>query len=157
MSNIALSDERNSLAERKLKRVPPAVISAVNAMVDEGLTWQDAAANVGIQTRQLRRWLEKPLVLAFMRKQREMLRESELASNILYLGRIKRAAPNMPAVNAILALERMAGDATSTPGGGLSHSPGITIQINTGPADERQPVKTTIDLTANPPIPDDPA
>ena len=156
MSNIALSDERNSLAERKLKRVPPAVISAVNAMVDEGLTWQDAAAKVGIQTRQLRRWLEKPLVLAFMRKQREMLRESELASNILYLGRIKRAAPNMPAVNAILALERM-GDATSTPGGGLSHSPGITIQINTGHSDERQPVKTTIDLTANPPIPDDPA
>ena len=156
MSNIALSDERNSLAERKLKRVPPAVISAVNAMVDEGLTWQDAAAKVGIQTRQLRRWLEKSLVLAFMRKQREMLRESELASNILYLGRIKRAAPNMPAVNAILALERM-GDATSTPGGGLSHSPGITIQINTGPSDERQPVKTTIDLTANPPIPDDPA
>ena len=156
MSNIALSDERNSLAERKLKRVPPAVISAVNAMVDEGLTWQDAAAKVGIQTRQLRRWLEKPLVLAFMRKQREMLRESELASNILYLGRIKRAAPNMPAVNAILALERM-GDATSAPGGGLSHSPGITIQINTGPSDERQPVKTTIDLTANPPILDDPA
>ena len=156
MSNIALSDERNSLAERKLKRVPPVVINAVNAMVDEGLTWQDAAEKVGIQTRQLRRWLEKPLVLAFMRKQREMLRESELASNILYLGRIKRAAPNMPAVNAILALERM-GDATSTPGGGLSHSPGITIQINTGPSDERQPVKTTIDLTANPPILDDPA
>ena len=156
MSNIALSDERNSLAERKLKRVPPAVISAVNAMVDEGLTWQDAAAKVGIQTRQLRRWLEKPLVLAFMRKQREMLRESELASNILYLGRIKRAAPNMPAVNAILALERM-GDATSTPGGSLSHSPGITIQITTGQSDERQPVKTTIDLTANPPNLDDPA
>ena len=156
MSNIALSDERNSLAERKLKRVPPAVISAVDAMVDEGLTWQDAAAKVGIQTRQLRRWLEKPLVLAFMRKQREMLRESELASNILYLGRIKRAAPNMPAVNAILALERM-GDATSTPGGSLSHSPGITIVINSGQSDERQPVKTTIDLTANPPIPDDPA
>ena len=156
MSNIALSDERNSLAERKLKRVPPAVISAVDAMVDEGLTWQDAAAKVGIQTRQLRRWLEKPLVLAFMRKQREMLRESELASNILYLGRIKRAAPNMPAVNAILALERM-GDATSTPGGSLSHSPGVTIVINSGQSDERQPVKTTIDLTANPPNLDDPA
>ena len=156
MSNIALSDERNSLAERKLKRVPPAVISAVNAMVDEGLTWQDAAAKVGIQTRQLRRWLEKPLVLAFMRKQREMLRESELASNILYLGRIKRAAPNMPAVNAILALERM-GDVASGQAGGVSHSPGITIVINSGQSDERQPVKTTIDLTANPPIPDDPA
>ena len=156
MSNIALSDERNSLAERKLKRVPPAVISAVNAMVDEGLTWQDAAAKVGIQTRQLRRWLEKPLVLAFMRKQREMLRESELASNILYLGRIKRAAPNMPAVNAILALERM-GDVASGQAGGVSHSPGITIVINSGQSDERQPVKTTIDLTANPPILDDPA
>ena len=154
MSNIALSDERNSLAERKLKRVPPAVISAVNAMVDEGLTWQDAAAKVGIQTRQLRRWLEKPLVLAFMRKQREMLRESEIASNILYLGRIKRAAPNMPAVNAILALERM-GDVASGQAGGVSHSPGITIQVVTVQSDERQPVKTTIDLTANPPDPDD--
>ena len=154
MSNIALSDERNSLAERKLKRVPPAVISAVNAMVDEGLTWQDAAAKVGIQTRQLRRWLEKPLVLAFMRKQREMLRESELASNILYLGRIKRAAPNMPAVNAILALERM-GEVASGQAGGVSHSPGITIVINSPQSDERQPVKTTIDLTANPPDPDD--
>ena len=85
-----------------------------------------------------------------------MLRESEIASNILYLGRIKRAAPNMPAVNAILALERM-GDVASGQAGGVSHSPGITIQVVTVQSDERQPVKTTVDLTANPPIPDDPA
>ena len=52
-------------------------------------------------------------------------------------------------------VERMAGDATSTPGGSLSHSPGVTIVINSGQSDERQPVKTTIDLTANPPDPDD--
>jgi len=106
-------------------------------------------------TSAVRKAFERPHVLDYVRKRRQMLLASVNARNIQRLAEIRDAADNMPAVNSVLALERMAGDASSTGGTGVSHSPGITIQVVTVQSDERQPVKTTIDLTANPPDPDD--
>jgi hypothetical protein len=108
-------------------------------------------------THAVREAFAKPHVLEYVRKRRQMLLASVNARNIQRLAEIRDAADNMPAVNSVLALERMAGDASSTGGTGVSHSPGVTIVINSGQSDERQPVKTTIDLTANPPNLDDPA
>ena len=136
--------------------IPSRIAHALKLMVDEGKPIHLAAQASGVSTHVVREAFAKPYVLEYVRKRRQMLLASVNARNIQRLAEIRDAADNMPAVNSVLALERM-GDATSTPGGGLSHSPGITIQINTGQSDERQPVKTTIDLTANPPIPDDPA
>jgi hypothetical protein len=126
-------------------------------MVDEGKRIDLAAQEVGMTTSAVRKAFERPHVLEYVRKRRQMLLASVNARNIQRLAEIRDAADNMPAVNSVLALERMAGDASSTGGTGVSHSPGVTIVINSGQSDERQPVKTTIDLTANPPIPDDPA
>ena len=154
MSNTALVDLPRS--EKRPDRITPRMRVAVDHIVEDGMSWQEAASAAGLDNRSMRKALERPHVIEFIRKRKEMLRQSVCAGNIHYLRKIRAAAPNMPAVNAILALERM-GDATSTPGGSLSHSPGVTIVINSGQADERQPVKTTIDLTANPPILDDPA
>ena len=137
--------------------IPSRIAHALKLMVDEGKPIHLAAQASGVSTHIVREAFAKPHVLEYVRKRRQMLLASVNARNIQRLAEIRDAADNMPAVNSVLALERMAGDATSTPGGSLSHSPGITIQINTGPSDERLPVKTTIDLTANPPNLDDPA
>ena len=136
--------------------IPSRIAHALKLMVDEGKPIHLAAQASGVSTHIVREAFAKPHVLEYVRKRRQMLLASVNARNIQRLAEIRDAADNMPAVNSALALERMAGDATSTPDG-VSHSPGITIQITTGQSDERQPVKTTIDLTANPPIPDDPA
>ncbi len=138
-------------------RVKGKLATALALMVDEGMKIAPAAQQAGLTTRALRLAFERPHVLEYVRKRRQMLLASVNSRNIQRLAEIRDAADNMPAVNSVLALERMAGDASSTGGTGVSHSPGITIQVVTVQSDERQPVKTTIDLTANPPIQDEPA
>ncbi len=150
MSNTALEAPRQAPL-----RVQGKLARALTLMVDEGKRIDHAAQEAGMTTSAVRKAFERPHVLEYVRKRRQMLLASVNARNIQRLAEIRDAADNMPAVNSVLALERMAGDATSTPGGSLSHSPGVTIVINSGQSDERQPVKTTIDLTANPPDPDD--
>jgi hypothetical protein len=160
MSNTALETPRKPA--EPLRRSPAARVQgklavALALMVDEGCPMSEAAQQAGMTTHAVREAFAKPHVLEYVRKRRQMLLASVNTRNIQRLAEIRDAADNMPAVNSVLALERMAGDATSTPGGSLSHSPGVTIVINSGQSDERQPVKTTIDLTANPPILDDSA
>jgi len=138
-------------------RVQGKLARALTLMVDEGKRIDLAAQEVGMTTSAVRKAFERPHVLEYVRKRRQMLLASVNARNIQRLAEIRDAADNMPAVNSVLALEHMAGDQASGQAGGVSHSPGVTIVINSGQSDERQPVKTTIDLTANPPIPDDPA
>ena len=137
--------------------IPSRIAHALKLMVDEGKPIHLAAQASGVSTHVVREAFAKPYVLEYVRKRRQMLLASVNARNIQRLAEIRDAADNMPAVNSVLALERMAGDQASGQAGGVSHSPGVTIVINSGQSDERQPVKTTIDLTANPPIPDDPA
>ena len=155
MSNLAVSQTDSRAPEPHRDRVKGKLAVALALMVDQGLRIDAAAQQEGTTTRTVRKAFAKPHVLEYVRKRRQMLLASVNARNIQRLAEIRDAADNMPAVNSVLALERMAGDATSTPGGSLSHSPGVTIVINSGQSDERQPVKTTIDLTANPPDPDD--
>jgi hypothetical protein len=158
MSQQALETPRKPA--EPLRRSPAARVQgklavALALMVDEGRPMSEAAQQAGMTTHAVREAFAKPHVLEYVRKRRQMLLASVNARNIQRLAEIRDAADNMPAVNSVLALERMAGDASSTGGTGVSHSPGITIQVVTVQSDERQPVKTTIDLTANPPDPDD--
>jgi hypothetical protein len=157
MSNLAVSQTDSRAPSPHRERVKGKLAVALALMVDQGLRIDIAAQQAGTTTRVVREAFAKPHVLEYVRKRRQMLLASVNARNIQRLAEIRDAADNMPAVNSVLALERMAGDASSTGGTGVSHSPGVTIVINSGQSDERQPVKTTIDLTANPPILDDSA
>jgi len=156
MTNLALSTAPSSVAPRR-KSINPKLIKALTLMVDEGLPIAKAAQASGLTTKCVRDAFDRAHVLDYVRKRRQMLLASVNARNIQRLAEIRDAADNMPAVNSVLALERMAGDQASGQAGSVSHSPGITIQVVTVQSDERQPVKTTIDLTANPPNLDDPA
>ena len=154
-SNLALSAGPSQLAPRR-KSINPKLIKALTLMVDQGMPISEAAQTSGLTTKCVRDAFEREHVIAYVRKRKQMLRESVSARNILRLAEIRDAAENMPAVNAILALERMGADG-SMQQSGATHGPGVTIIIGAVQTDERQPVKTTIDLKANPPDPDEPA
>jgi hypothetical protein len=89
----------------------------------------EAAAIAGLNVLSIRNALHKPHVLAYYKQQREVLRARESPANIHRLCEIRDAANNLPAVNAIRALEQLGGDEQTnklnTP------SPGISIRIVT--------------------------
>lgn len=85
--------------------------------------------------------LEKPPVLAALKREKQVLRESVSARNILRLAEIRDAADNMPAIQAIRTLEQM-GDDQPGAASGASASPGITIRII-----NQAPAPPTIDVT----------
>ena len=94
----------------------------------------------------IRNALQKPHVLAYYKQQREVLRSRESAANIHRLCEIRDAADNMPAVNAIRALDGMdeAGlmrRATDTV------TPGIVLKIV-----YEQPRPAPIDVTPRAPL-----
>jgi hypothetical protein len=87
----------------------------------------EAAAIAGLHVLSIRNALTKPHVLAYYREQREVLRARESPANIHRLCEIRDAADNMPAVNAIRALEQIGDDQqTNRPN---TPSPGISIRI----------------------------
>lgn len=103
---------------------------AINLMVEQGRPWQDAAIEAGIKVHSLRAALEKPHVLSYLRRRKQMTRESLSAANIHRLAQIRDAADNMPAVQAIKLLEEMGEERGLSGSHGIAQSnPGVTIVI----------------------------
>lgn len=131
MSELALSEPATSISlKRKSQALPitPRVRDAIELMVTEGKPWDEAATAVGMHVRAMRTALAKPHVIKHMKERREVFREHVCAANIRRLAQIRDAAPNMPAVNAIRALEQMGNDAVN----GIaqrSQAPGLVIQV----------------------------
>lgn len=96
---------------------------ALDAMVFEGLPYDEAAQKANITVRAIRMALSKQHVIAYIRQQRDVLRTSMSGRNILTLAEVRDQKQNqMARVNAVAALERMedqthaAGNRASTPG-----------------------------------------
>jgi hypothetical protein len=87
----------------------------------------EAAAIAGLNVISIRNALHKPHVLAYYKAQREVLRARESPANIHRLCEIRDAADNMPAVNAIRALEQIGGDEQTSKSN--TPTPGISIRI----------------------------
>jgi hypothetical protein len=86
----------------------------------------EAAAIAGINVLSIRSALQKPHVPQYYREQREVLRARESPANIHRLCEIRDADNNMPAVNAIKALEMLDTEQINRPN---VPSPGISIRI----------------------------
>src|SRR6516162_9024875 len=86
----------------------------------------EAAAKAGLNVLTIRLALQRPHVLAYYREQREVLRARESPANIHRLCEIRDAADNMPAVNAIRALEQIGDEQINRPN---TPTPGISIRI----------------------------
>lgn len=140
-------------AQSKPKRVDirGRLRAALDKMVWEGLPYDEAARECDFTVSAMRKALQRPHILAYLRNEREVLRASIAPRNIHRLVEIRDAADNMPAVQAIKALEQLGEEQGSrSPANG---APGVTIRIITVQANERQPVTIDADTALTLPNP----
>ena len=147
MSDLALQTtaplprRQSTLPEKNVKG---RLKRALDMMIWEGAGDNEAAVIVGMNVVSIRNALTRPNVRAYYRQQCEVLRSRESAKNIHRLTQIRDAADNMPAVNAIKALEQLGAEQTHSIS---QQTPGITIVIQG--AASAQPMKQ-IDANALP-------
>ena len=127
-NELAPFADNSQLARNK---TPPLGITkrireAVDLMVERGLHYQAAAVECGIATRHMRLALSKPHVIAYHQQQLKVLRGARSSKNFHRLCEIADADNNMPAVNAIKALEGLELEQTNNK---QTTSPGVSIRI----------------------------
>lgn len=116
--------------------ITPRVRQAIEHMIEAGADYQTAAATAGLTTHALRLALTKPHVAAFLKAQTHVLLSARRPRNIHRLATIADAENNMPAVNAIKAMDAMEyGEAAAR--SSSAPAPGVTIRIvNVMPAEQ---------------------
>ena len=123
--------------------------AAIDLMVWKGIPFDAAAAQVGLKAKSLRNAFSLATVKAYYSAQLQVLRDSTRARNIHRLAEIRDAANNMPAVNAIKALEQIDDIAASS--SSMQRAPGLQIVITQAASSPALPsTVTTIDETAVP-------
>lgn len=109
-------------------RITAKVRAAIEAMVWDGLPRRDAAAKAGISEHGLYKALRSPPVKAAYLHELDVLRTSERARNIHRLTEIRDAANNMPAVQAIRALELIEEEQRAR-GNAQQQAPGLVVIV----------------------------
>jgi hypothetical protein len=142
-----------AIAQPKPAGVTAKVAAACQALVFDGLDLQQAAAKAGLTTRALRFALQKPGVLAHVRKQRAVLLASMSGANVRALVEVRDQQDNqMARVRAVQALEQIPDE--NAKHGSILQSPGVTIQIVAAPT---RPVSdkagVAIEVTKPKPLP----
>jgi hypothetical protein len=114
---------------RRKRGLTVAVRTAIDAMIYDRCTRAQACKRAGFTERALYLALAKAEVATYWNAALQVLRVGERASNIHRLCEIRDAANNMPAVNAVKALEMLDAEAVARPVG--QASPGIVIRFVT--------------------------
>jgi hypothetical protein len=125
---------------RRKRGLTVAVRTAIDAMIYDRCTRAQACKRAGFTERALYLALEKSEVAAYFNRGLQVLRVGERAANIHRLAEIRDAANNMPAVNAVKALEMLDAEAVARPAS--QPSPGILIRFVT-----QAPQPIPIDIT----------
>jgi hypothetical protein len=142
--HVAFADNSRLARNKTPKpRITKRVKDAIDAIVERGIAYNEAAAESGLTTRTMRLALERPHVLAYLRQQLKVLRDARGPRNFHRLCAIADAADNLPAVHAIRALELLSEEATvrrsdiPTPGVVLNiihaSSPARSIDVTPAP------------------------
>jgi hypothetical protein len=131
--HVAFADNSRLARNKTPKpRITKRVKDAIDAIVERGIAYNEAAAESGLTTRAMRLALERPHVLSYLRQQLKVLRDARAPRNFHRLCEIADAADNLPAVHAIRALELLSEEATGrrsdTP------TPGVVLNIISSPA-----------------------
>jgi hypothetical protein len=132
---------------RRKRGLTTAVRTAIDAMLYERCTRAQACERAGFTERALYLALEKPEVATYYNRGLQVLRAGERARNIHRLCDIRDAANNMPAVNAVKALELIDSEAAAHPVG--QATPGIVIKFIT-----QAPPAPIVDVTPKPSLVD---
>jgi hypothetical protein len=151
MPPLATSGPREST--KRPRSIPANVRSAIMCMVwgrlDDPdalpLPMIDACVVAGIKPYVLRRYLDRPGVIAFLRAERRKYRESVCASNEGALKKVRDGSKNgMCVVAACRQLDAMQADESGRAGNAVS--PGVTVRI-VNVIQQNADVGKTIDVT----------
>jgi hypothetical protein len=134
---------------RRKRGLTTAVRIAIDALVLDRCTRAQACKRAGFSERALYLALAKPEVAQYWNASLQVLRAGEKATNIHRLCEIRDAADNMPAVNAIKALEMLDAEAIARPVG--QPSPGIVIRFVTQTVTQASHPAPIVDITPRPP------
>jgi len=149
------------------KRVTGKLKAVCDAMVWDGMRWDEAAMKMNFRTRSMRMAMQRPHVLRYIAAQRRVLLAQSSGQNLHRLGELRDQDSNpAAAVQAARALEALAIEARGGPGGGaLAGGPragyiidlsgeqpttaGLVIVVNHPPATAPAADPFTIDVTPN--------
>jgi hypothetical protein len=109
--------------------VGKAIREIVRLMIDEGMTWQNAADSVGLKRTSAFRALHKPHVVAYRREERKKLIELLSTRVPMKLSSLMDSENAAAAVRASLALEEMNNESRAEPNRRISTG-GIVIVLN---------------------------
>jgi len=111
------------------RQIPPSVKAACLKMIHEGCDLVVAARASGLRPDTLRRWLHRPELVGFIRRERSALRTALCSSNEYFLAQIRANSANaMAQTKAISLLEAIDDQAPMRRASDLP-SPGVTIRI----------------------------
>lgn len=119
---------------------------AINAMIFEGKPMNEAARIAETSTRAIRKAMERPHVIAFMRRRKEVFRASVSAETIHHAAKIMRRGRNEMAKLKAMSFIEGIGDESGHSAGASRASPGLTIQIIAGP----QPIVRAVETIDQP-------
>lgn len=112
-------------------RVTGKLRAACDYLVHEGLHFDEAARKANLSVRAMRYALGRSHVVAYLRQQREILREAMCGANILALADVRDQRENHNArVAAVKVMEQMGETTNTRAGSGASQVPGFTIVLN---------------------------
>src|SRR6516164_9828392 len=132
--HLAFADNSRLARNKTPKpRITRRVKDAIDAIVERGIAYNEAAAESGLTTRAMRLALERPHVLSYLRSQLKVLRDARGPRNFHRLCAIADAADNLPAVHAIRALELLSEEATVRRSD--IPTPGVVLNIIHAPVD----------------------
>ena len=122
-------------AERR--RVTGRLKTALDLMIYEGQAFDVAARTANLTVRSMRRALDRPYVIAYLKAQREVFRASASAANIHRLVEMRDKSGNaMAKLGAIKVLEQI--DETAPNAGNRAASPGFVVVVNVPASAEQQ-------------------
>src|SRR6516165_2780530 len=137
---------------RRKRGLTTAVRTAIDAMIYDRCTRAQACKRAGFTERALYLALAKAEVATYWNQALQVLRVGERASNIHRLCAIRDAANNMPAVNAVKALEMI--DSAEAMRPASQTSPGIVIRFVTQAVTQAAQTAPIVDITPRPPLVD---
>jgi len=150
-SRKLVSQAAGPVDKRRRKRgLTVAVRTAIDAMIYDRCTRAQACKRAGFTERALYLALAKAEVATYWNQALQVLRVGERASNIHRLCEIRDAANNMPAVNAVKALEMLDAEAVARPVGQIS--PGIVIRFVTQAVTQTSQPAPIVDITPRSPL-----
>jgi hypothetical protein len=139
MSNALVRKPHTDKPERIRKRLKYALDAMIWGGPDGQIVDYVAAAKLAnISTRVMRRNIEKPQVLRYLRTQREVFRASLSTKSLQHLDQLSAQRTNMNA--AVAACRAVLGQEDQQPRSFTTESPHLTIKIVTPPAAAPAPV-----------------